>query len=810
MFKEVNLEISLKPFKKTEPEYVRGVIQRIFTQWKYLLSGRESISFLLWVGDGSEILDYKGELEETIEWAYLAGTANRRPTLKPGEDKDVNLHDINVPYIDDVPTVTYKTLKMITDIFREECGKSYPCAKFSMGIPFDIGPEFAKSDFKYRRHREICTGGEGENAGAFINSYSTLSADDYPYAGYPGGIPEGTPFGSFLGRQSKLFMRDLGFDYIWLSNGMGFSAKSWSPDGEIFDGEKFHTEKLSEVTEQVFSFWKYFREENPDCPIYTRGTNFSAGIDYAVDAVGLHRLYNSKLGIVPPPNSPWAAINANYGLELMGHMTRNCELPGDKFMFRYYLHDPWWCNSPWYDRYGGSAHDIYLPMSISRIDGEGRVQSAEIFNILSIDNTLGNMPDRCVWETIPHYLTAEKNAPDAPAPFVWVYPFREYTTATDETSLRTILSGDLFICRAMIAGFPMSSIVSCDNFLKTEKALYKKSVLVTPVPVANSEFEKEILEYAKGGGRVLFYGSVDSASEKFKESFKLSTVTGITGEISLASGISPDICRDGSGASKLIIREDSCNGKLDTVLTENVPGAILSGEYALSSRSNNSVWYRAPVSLQSLKYDTWSRKGIDDPCEIIWGESILRTVLSEFGYKISFSKANPNSKNQILMLHRSNNAEYLSVHSPDMTTDVKMKFPLGAPIFMNRDVELDKDGVGSYRFGKFAHEECRVFVEQSGGVVSAKERHPGSMKYRRRVTVSGLKNATVRFFGEKYCEEFVNCCLDPSMDSDVFKSDKSFECELVKSAEYGTYVEVRGVTGEMLFSMPYPAEIPQK
>ncbi len=808
MFKEVNLEISLKPFKKTTPEYVRDVVKRIFVQWRYLLSGRESISFLLWASDGSEILDYKGELDEKIEWAYLAGTANRRPTLKPGEDKDVNLHDVNVPYTDDVPTVTYRTLKLITTIFREECAKSYPNAKFSMGIPFDIGPEFAKSDFKYRRHREICTGGEGENAGSFINSYSTLSADDYPYAGYPDGIPDGTPFGSFLGRQSRLFMQDLGFDYIWLSNGMGFSAKSWSPDGEIFDGEKFHPEKLGEVTEQVFSFWKYFREENPNCKIYTRGTNFSAGIDYAVDAVGLHRIYNSNLGIVPPPNSPWAAINANYGLELMGHMTRNCELPGDKFMFRYYLHDPWWMNTPWYDRYGGSAHDIYLPMSISRIDGEGRVKAAEIFNILSIDNTLGDMPDRCVYETVPHYLTAEKNSPDAPAPFVWVYPFREYTTATDESGLRTILSGDLFICRAMISGFPMSSIVSCDNFLKTEKSIYKKSVLVTPVPVADSEFEKEIIKYVNGGGRVLFYGSLDAASKRFLDAFGLALTDGITGEISISEELSPDICRNGDKASKIIIRENSCNGKLNSVSVDGDANLIKAGEYVLSAKYKNSVWYRAPVALQSLNYDTWSKKGIDDPCEIIWGESLLRTVLSSFGYTISFSKAGAESKNQILMLHRSNNAEFLSVHSPDMTTDVKMKFPLGAPIFMNRDIELDENGIGTYRFGKFAHEECRVFVEQSGGVVSAKEMSPVSMKYRRRIAVSGLKDATVRFFGEKYCEEFVKSYLDAP--GDLYKSDKKFDCELIRSVEYGTYVEVRGVTGEMLFSMPYPSEIPNK
>ena len=95
-------------------------------------------------------------------------------------------------------------------------------------------------------------------------------------------------------------------------------------------------------------------------------------------------------------------------------------------------------------------------------------------------------------------------------------------------------------------------------------------------------------------------------------------------------------------------------------------------------------------------------------------------------------------------------------------------------------------------------------------MVSARERHPGSMKFRRRITVSGLKNATVRFFGEKYCEEFVKSYLDVIPDTDVFKNDKKFECELIKSAEYGTYVEVRGVTGEMLFSMPFPSEIPEK
>ena len=36
-------------------------------------------------------------------------------------------------------------------------------------------------------------------------------------------IPEGMSLGTFLGGQSQHFLTDLGFDYLWLSNGFGFS-----------------------------------------------------------------------------------------------------------------------------------------------------------------------------------------------------------------------------------------------------------------------------------------------------------------------------------------------------------------------------------------------------------------------------------------------------------------------------------------------------------------------------------------------------------------------------------------------------------
>lgn len=803
MFKRVNLEVSMKVFKQTDSEYIKKVVTCFFDHWAPILKKREAISVLLWVSDGSNILDYTGNLDEEIEWNYFMGCA-KMETLEEDEDRDVNLHEKNVVYLKELPIVTHRTIKDIVEAVKAEGHKRYPDTEITVGIPFDIGPEFARSKFKYERHPEICTGsGEGENT--FVNSYGLLAADTYSYAGFPNGIPEGTPFGTFLGRQTNIYLHDMGMDYLWLSNGVGFSATSWSPVGEVFDGEQFHMDKFEEVERKVFSFWQNFRKECPDYLVYTRGTNFSAGIDYVKDAVGLHKIYNAGLNIVPPPNSPWAALNENYGLELMGHMTRNCELPGKNYMFRYYLHDCWWVNSPWYDRYGGKPQDIYLPMAISRIDENGKVQAADIFNIFTLDNTYGDMPDSCVQETLPHFMKAEKDCADEAAPFVWVYPFREYTTALKEKELVEILSGDLFICRAISNGFPLSCVVSCDNFLKHGREVYRRSVLVTPVPDEGSDFEVAMLKYVEEGRKVLFYGSLDKASDGFRKRFGLHQAEGITGEVYVDRKYNPDNNRNGEIPNRMIIREDVCNGTLNSVVSHAVQerGILLAGEYVLSATYQNAVWYRAPLSLQSLDYDTRAKKHMDNPGTCIWGEVMLRKVLEQFGYGISFSKASSDSKLPVMMINRSDNAEIFNIYTPDITVDTQLKFPLGAPILLGYDVEL-RDGAALYRFPKAEHAECRVYVEQDCGVVSVKERPPVSAKFRRRIQVTGLKNATVRFFGESYCKENVTVGVD-ILDNwcdcpGIFGKD--FEGSLVKNEQFGTYYEVRNFTGSLVFSMP--------
>jgi hypothetical protein len=503
MFNNITLELSLKPFKQTDEAFIQKICTQIFEQWRPLLKNRKTVSIMLWASDGSEILDYAGNLDDTFEWSRFVGTANL-PYLEDGEPIETSLHKRKQDYIKNAPVMTYGILKTIISCLKAEGNAVFPNAKIRIGQTFDIGPEFAISDFKYNRHNEICSGPRIGTYG-FVDATSPLHADDRFYAAYPNGIPEGTLFGTFLGKQSEIFLRDMGFDFLWLSNGLGFSSNPWDKTGKIFDGEKYYPEKLKTTKENVFAFWNLFRKEC-SFPLETRGTNNSVGIDYASDGVPLYDIYNAGLDITAPPNSPWAAINDNYGLEIMGHMTRICELPNNTFPFRYYIHDPWWINSPWYDRYDGSPCDIYLPMAISRINKNGEVETANSLNILSIDNSYGGMPDACVNEPLPHILKAEKDAADKPAPFVWVYPMREYTTSEDAELLREMNLGDNYICNAINNGLPLCCVVSTDNFLLHNADIYKNSILISPVPENPAVLEK-LIAFSKQGIGILMYGT---------------------------------------------------------------------------------------------------------------------------------------------------------------------------------------------------------------------------------------------------------------------------------------------------------------
>ena len=55
--RNVMLEISSKPFRDPSEETMRRVCRTMFEQWKALSDTADVVSVLLWISDGSEILE---------------------------------------------------------------------------------------------------------------------------------------------------------------------------------------------------------------------------------------------------------------------------------------------------------------------------------------------------------------------------------------------------------------------------------------------------------------------------------------------------------------------------------------------------------------------------------------------------------------------------------------------------------------------------------------------------------------------------------------------------------------------------------
>jgi hypothetical protein len=391
----------------------------------------------------------------------------------------------------------------------------------------------------------------------------------------------------------------------------------------------------------------------------------------------------------------------------MGHMTRICQLPSNDFMFRYYIHDPWWMNSPWYDRYDGHASDIYLPMSISMVTEKGTVQSASRLNILTIDNSRGDMPDACVNEPLPHLLKAEKNSADEIPFLVWLHPLKEYTTTASGEMLAEMYYGDTYMYQAINNGFPLNCVVSTDNFKINDLNIYDGRIIVSPV-IHDSEIICKLNEFMNNGGKVLLYGS------------------------------------------RAML--ESC----------------------------------ALVGANMAKVD------------IAENPSLLREQLNKFGYDVIF-KTKRETKLPVWNMTRSNNGCFFSIYNADTTTDSLMKFPLGAPILLGGEIEIE-DGYAKYRFNRCEHRECRVFVQQNSGIISAHEEPPVNGKHRRRFGVEGLNEATVYYFPERYCKKAKYVTITPHSDATPILDN---EWEEFYDPIYGYGFKGIKKNGKLAFLMPY-------
>src|SRR5690606_10024908 len=135
------------------------------------------------------------------------------------------------------------------------------------------------------------------------------------------------------------FLPALGFDYIWFSNGFALSYFPWTYLGANYDGASLPLADYDELSAKVLSFWDAFKRECPQYRIEIRGTNFGTGMDLAKDYIPMKDLYEKGYVPYPAPNSPWGALNFDFGLEMTGYMSRIAELPGETYPYRFYPND---------------------------------------------------------------------------------------------------------------------------------------------------------------------------------------------------------------------------------------------------------------------------------------------------------------------------------------------------------------------------------------------------------------------------------------------------------------------------------------
>lgn len=729
----VTLEMSLKPFKSMAPEAIEAVCTEAIRQWLPLIGMAESCSILLWVADGSEILVWDGDLQREIEWARYIGYANEQFFGHLTDDQDPRIAQL---YINEPARITYGDLQFIIASFKRIAAEHYGI-RMEVGATFDAGPEFAYSDFKYKLHPEI---NRAEVNGQFISlkadytvvcGWSKLKEDNVNYAAYPGGIPEGTAFGEFLGRQCASFLPALGFDYIWFSNGFALSYFPWTYLGANYDGTQLAMAEYEELSSKMLSFWEIFKQECPNYRTEIRGTNYGTGMDLAKDCIPLLDLYERNHVEFPPPNSPWGALNYDFGLELTGYMSRIAVLPSQTYLFRFYANDPWFWQNPWWDLYDREPHDIYCPLTVARVNAQGELESPGIVQILTIDSEKGELDEDIPMEVIPHIKKAFKDAPDQPGIITWLYPFRELHEAMAESGEHSseVFFHDWFVRNAINQGLPLNTVLSTDDFfaMKDDAILkLQDTILFTSASWIKGAKVQRIVEYVRRGGKIIFYGNVEDPA--LRQLLNLRNDDELEGTFTVNLSLPEDTIKNtehlsvkgthqlqhyshisGGGLSEVV--DNLADGSTQVHASVNQTGTerAFSLTRALPEWDGGKVgWVRGSLPFQAAGI---THLPVMQDKEFLDSSLFVRYLLQQFGYSFYQMKEEIASESALMFITRHDNAFILTGCKQDTSVGLQLRFPDGAPLIIGQSGMIG-EGTAVYALDRTFHDECRIFVNQ--------------------------------------------------------------------------------------------------
>ena len=129
----------------------------------------------------------------------------------------------------------------------------------------------------------------------------------------------------------------------------------------------------------------------------------------------------------------------------------------------------------------------------------------------------------------------------------------------------------------------------------------------------------------------------------------------------------------------------------------------------------------------------------DDPKVWMQGESLMRLMLSKFGYTFQFHKPAADTRSPLILPARHKNAFFISSYSPSTTTEVRMRFAHGAPVMVGTETWIE-DGHTSYTLPRAAHKEIRCLVDQTeASELSCVEAITEYPFFERRLLLKGLE-----------------------------------------------------------------------
>ena len=769
----LSLEVTAKPFKSRDPKDVESVCRELFRIWKRPVMRADEVCICVSIGNGEHILKWSGNMDDLVVWDQWKGHNNAGYAFDMDSFAGIPLEN----YIENPLPMTYSDLYTIGETLKRVCKEEFSknCRLFTN---FEPGPEFAESDFKYVSHPEILNK-QGAAHGASVAFDARLHKDNYHYAAYPNGIPEGEPFSRFLGKQVDHFFKTFGYEGISLSNGLGFGTFPWTLNGRNFDGKHFGLVDFKEESESMSEFWKIFKKEAP-YPAAAQGTNWPVASDLATKCIPLKDYYDKKYLDMPLANTVSVFFNDSVGFSMQALLSRSSYADG--FRTYFYLNDMWYPQNPFEDfPYDEEAYDFYIPASMSLIDSKGNHEALS-GAAMSVGNENGEFAESTFVKFLPHYERALDHLPDRVSPLTLLYPFEEFheAAAADKKYQPMLYFTDCFAAAAIDSGLPLNSVCSTENFEKAlEKGTLDDTILMTVLPMEGASYVDRIIAFLESGGRVLFYGSERYADKRIKDLLGLRTDTAIDGELSLEAAKELEDISDEALTGRTIKHApvDSDGGVSAAAENANVLCEVIKGEVRRAYMTEKevgkgkAVWVRGtlPFSIEN------GENIVYQDARFISAPRFLRYALSRFGWKI-LEKFSRKSNPMQLMMFRHDNGLYFTGYAPDNTLSLGLSTPMGAPLLPGYTTEI-KDAVAWYHVPTTLWKPCHIFVRQNEGKIRLRHVY-NSRKFKTcTYQADGLNHADVLIFvPEKYWDSV-----------EITVSDKAFSVmdnKIVDSGEY--------------------------